>query len=320
MFIFTNIDNKKQKAANLLEVDVNSSESEIKKAYRKASLKWHPDKNNNDEFATEMFKKITEGYNTLLNKTEEIPNIFNNFTTPFTEDEQINIEAEDFFNFLNDISLQESMGINVNKPMERKEIKKENLKYRVRIKISDIWLNSVKKLKIKNKFLNLPLYYDNIIFKGNNNTEYSYIAVEIIDKEDIIDNIVYKRKGKYDIEIIKQIELYKLYNNHIIDIKLPDNSVEKVEWKKDYINNIKDEKIKGFFLYNLGLPKPNKTRGKLWVIFSIILPETIQETEIKINKEIKDKDLLIPEWFDFKDIYNNKYKDRNINLNLDDFI
>ena len=47
----------------------NFSESELKKAYRRAALQWHPDKNNATEEsrkkAEAMFKDITEAYETL---------------------------------------------------------------------------------------------------------------------------------------------------------------------------------------------------------------------------------------------------------------
>ena len=44
-----------------LNVNPQSNENEIKKAYRKLSMKWHPDKNPyNKEEATERFLKISE--------------------------------------------------------------------------------------------------------------------------------------------------------------------------------------------------------------------------------------------------------------------
>lgn len=48
-----------------LGIKPNSSDEEIKKAYRKLSLKYHPDKNENDEFFTERFREIQEAYDTL---------------------------------------------------------------------------------------------------------------------------------------------------------------------------------------------------------------------------------------------------------------
>ncbi|CAG8573018.1 3494_t:CDS:2, partial [Scutellospora calospora] len=50
----------------VLEVDKNSTQEEIKKAYRKLSLKWHPDKNpNNKEEAEAKFKEISKAYQIL---------------------------------------------------------------------------------------------------------------------------------------------------------------------------------------------------------------------------------------------------------------
>lgn len=48
-----------------LGVKPSSSLEEIKKAYRKLSLKYHPDKNENDEFFAERFREIQEAYETL---------------------------------------------------------------------------------------------------------------------------------------------------------------------------------------------------------------------------------------------------------------
>jgi curved DNA-binding protein len=49
----------------LLGLDKKATNEDIKKAYRKLALKWHPDKNPNDKSAEERFKKISEAYAVL---------------------------------------------------------------------------------------------------------------------------------------------------------------------------------------------------------------------------------------------------------------
>jgi len=49
----------------ILGVTKETPIDEIKKVYKKLALKYHPDKNKNDNEATEMFKKISEAYGVL---------------------------------------------------------------------------------------------------------------------------------------------------------------------------------------------------------------------------------------------------------------
>lgn len=51
----------------VLGVNKNSSPDEIKKAYRKLALQYHPDRNPGDKQAEEKFKEAAEAYDVLSN-------------------------------------------------------------------------------------------------------------------------------------------------------------------------------------------------------------------------------------------------------------
>lgn len=57
----------KQDYYQVLGVAKNASEAEIKKAYRKLAMKYHPDRNPNDKTAEENFKQVKEAYEVLSN-------------------------------------------------------------------------------------------------------------------------------------------------------------------------------------------------------------------------------------------------------------
>src|SRR4030043_143277 len=57
--------NHKRDYYEVLEVSRQADEEEIKKAYRKMALKYHPDRNPGDKKAEERFKEAAEAYEVL---------------------------------------------------------------------------------------------------------------------------------------------------------------------------------------------------------------------------------------------------------------
>ena len=66
----------------ILGVDKNATEDQIKSAYRKLAKQYHPDLHPGDATAAEKFKQINEAYEVLSDKPDSA--IFRIFSAPFS--------------------------------------------------------------------------------------------------------------------------------------------------------------------------------------------------------------------------------------------
>jgi len=117
---------------NILGVDKNSTASEIKKAYRKLAMKYHPDKNQGDKSAEDKFKDISEAYEILSNadKRKKYDNPFHNNFDNFNP-----FENNPFGGF------RQRQNIRIGR----------NLRLQLIISLKDIYVGTKKTIKYKRK-------------------------------------------------------------------------------------------------------------------------------------------------------------------------
>jgi molecular chaperone DnaJ len=129
---------------NVLGVERGASEDDIKKAYRKMAMKYHPDKNPGDESAEAKFKEVAEAYDVLSDEGKK--SNYDRFGTtdgksqnPFGQ----GFNMDDIFSQFGDI-----FGSRGN-PHQRRQAKGGDLRIKVSLTIQEIITGCTKKMKYK---------------------------------------------------------------------------------------------------------------------------------------------------------------------------
>lgn len=140
----------------ILEVQKNASAAEIKKAYRKQALKYHPDKNPDDIKAEEMFKEAAEAYGVLSN--EEKRSRYDQFGHAGLGNaagggfDAGGMNLEDIFASFGDIfggGFSGFSGFGGSRRQGKRVSKGSNLRVKVKLNLEEIVNGSEKKIKVK---------------------------------------------------------------------------------------------------------------------------------------------------------------------------
>lgn len=268
------------KAFNILGIPVTSSESEIKKAYRKASLKTHPDRVPGDPTAIRRFQDLSDAYEialkSLQNKssnmfpggreTVDVENIFRAFTTG---DNIHEIFAK--------------MSGNLHKPVP--------IIKNVSISLSQAYMGCM-----------IPVSIERVVHNGGVATkEEEMMYVDIPPGTDAREMIVYRGKGNInpngdqgDIKIFVTIEEHPTFERRGLDliyrhkISLREAlcgfsfDLEHLNRKSYKINNARGSVIGVGFaktVSNLGMRREDRI-GSLIVEFDVSMPTKLSEDQV----------------------------------------
>ena len=119
----------------ILGVDKNATEDEIKKSYRKLSLKFHPDRNPGNKDAEEKFKEVSEAYQILSDKDKRYQ--YDHFGT--VDGSGFNMNADDIFKSF----FGNHFGFGFDEPMQQTYTGADKV-LKINVTLSEIYNNSQK--------------------------------------------------------------------------------------------------------------------------------------------------------------------------------
>jgi molecular chaperone DnaJ len=137
----------------VLGISRKATQEEIKKAYRKLAIQYHPDKNPGDKAAEEKFKEIAEAYAIL--SVPERRNRYDRFghtTTSGASDFGGFSNIEDIFEAFGDIfggGFGDIFGRSSRRRTRRSENRGSDLQIRLSLSLEEIATGTTKKIKVK---------------------------------------------------------------------------------------------------------------------------------------------------------------------------
>lgn len=288
----------------ILEVEKNATPEEIKKSYRRLSLKYHPDRNQGGEESTKKFQEISMAYETLGDKDkrklyDDTHNTsrqfnFNNSINPeeffkfFTNSNNVfrhNVNGPPFQQFKTDFNFNKSL----NKPVP--------IIKNIEITLLESFTGCTKPLMITRWIIENDIRREEteklyvIIFKGVDDNELIIIRdkgniLGDINKGDIkifikINNKTDFIRNGLDLIYKKQISLKEALCGFSFDMKYVDDRIFKINNSKGNIITPTYKKT----IPNMGMIR-GEHKGNLIIEFTILFPQNLDENKINELEKI----------------------------------
>ncbi len=303
---------------NVLGVDRDASQDEIKKAYRKLARKYHPDKNPDDDEAEEKFKEISEAYEVLKDPekrkkydqlganwkqyeragadasgfdwsqfTGQRPGGNQHYRVEFGGDFGDVFGGSGFSDFFNQFF---GGGFDRGGPRQRRRqqaYKGQDLQANLSINLEDAYRGTKRQINVNGKKLRIKIPPGiksgqtlRLKGKGGQGSHPKYHG-DLYLKVNIKDHPVFERKGA-DLHCEVPVDLYTALFGGKVTVNTLDDTI-----KVNIPAGTQGGKV--LRLKQLGMPKynqPNK-QGNLYVKVNIQIPQQLSQKEEKLFKQLQ---------------------------------
>jgi curved DNA-binding protein len=288
----------------VLGVNKNTSDDDIKKAYRKLAMKYHPDRSGSSKTAEEKFKTISEAYAVLSDKEKRKQyDMFgsNGFQKRYSQEDIF--RGFDLNNILREFGFGGGGGFGDNVRFDfggrpgggQRSVKGTDLEYELPLTISEVINGTDKTIsynhdgqtnKIAIKIPKGMVSGKKLRLNGKGQpSAYGGPPGDLFVKTKVIADPLFRIDG-YDLYLNREIRLTEALLGTQLSIPTPDD--RKLSLKIPSGTNHKTK----FRLSGNGLPRINDTqKGDLYVEIRVKMAKTLSEQQIQLIEKLTETGL-----------------------------
>jgi curved DNA-binding protein len=278
----------------ILGVNKNATASEIKKAFRKLAVKYHPDKNQGDESLEEKFKEVNEANEVLGNpeKRKQYDKLGNNWKNARQQGSGSSYQGEpsdlfgeeggfsDFFQSIFGRSHQEGRG--------SQNVKGRDYQTSIELTLEEAYHGASRIIQLNNQKIRIttkPGAYSGQSLRVKGKGEVSLAGGakgDVYVKIKVLPHHLYQRKGN-DLVYKLAIDLYTIVLGGDAKINTFSGPVKVNIPAGSQLDKIMRLKGKGMPIYG-----ENEQRGDLLVRLKVIFPKQLSNEEKVLFQQLKN--------------------------------